>query len=197
MTCWAIIPVRASGEGKSRLAEVLGPEERQGLVSAMLAHVAEAAGRASNIAKTCIVGPSRHGLPETIPLLADPGLGLNSALRAALDEVGRAGITRAIIVAADLPQLTARELELLAAAAPGSIAIAPDRHVTGTNALSLPLPEAASFTFAFGADSYARHHVEAERLGLPIETIHSHGLAHDIDEPADLPDAEGLMKQPR
>ena len=73
------------------------------------------------------------------------------------------------------------------------VAIAPDRHGRGTNALSLPLPEAEGFTFAFGPDSFALHNLEAARLGLKIEEIHSPGLACDIDEPADLPDAAGLM----
>ena len=100
-----------------------------------------------------------------------------------------------MFIAADLPTVTASELELLAAAPEGEIAIAPDRHETGTNALSLPLPAAASFCFAFGPDSFALHRAEAQRLGLPMETILSHGLARDIDEPTDLPDAAELLKR--
>ena len=93
------------------------------------------------------------------------------------------------------PPVTPRALDRLAAVPAGEIGIAPDRHGTGTNALSLPLPQAAGFAFAFGADSFARHHDEAERLGLTIEVIHSHGLARDIDEPPDLADAAELLKQ--
>ena len=84
---------------------------------------------------------------------------------------------------------------LLAAAPAGEIAIASDRHGTGTNAISLPLPEAEGFSFAFGPDSFARHQAEADRLGLRIEEIRSPGLARDIDEPEDLPDAESLLKR--
>lgn len=194
MTIWAIIPARPPGEGKTRLAGALERAERERLTGAMLAHVAAQAQAARNVARTGVLGPSWHGLGKTVPLLADPGGGLNPALHAALDEAAKAGASRVVFVAGDLPQLTAQDVELLAAAAPGSIAIAPDRHGTGTNALSLPLPEASAFAFAFGVDSLAKHQAEAERLGLALETIHSPGLARDIDEPADLPDAAHLLE---
>ena len=82
----------------------------------------------------------------------------------------------------------------LAAAAPGSVAIAPDRHGLGTNALSLPLPAAAGFLFAFGDDSFARHRAEAERLGLAVEAVHNLRLERDVDLAEDLPDAAALMR---
>lgn len=197
MTCWAIIPTKAPGDGKNRLSPVLDEAARGELVRAMLAHVVSGVEAARNVDVVCLIGTSRHGLPETLPLLDDPGGGLNAAVASGLGRAARAGATRVLIIHGDLPQLSTQDAELLAAAAPGSLAIAPDRHGTGTNALSLPLPEAGNFTFAFGTDSFARHCKEADRLALKVETIHSQGLAHDIDEPADLPDAAGLPKQPR
>ena len=197
MTCWAIIPAKPPGNGKNRLSPALDDAARSELVGAMLEHVVLTVEAARNVDTVCLVGPSRHGLPETLPLLDDPGTGLNDAIASAFDEAVRADATRVVIVHGDLPRLTAQDVELLAAAAPGSLAISPDRHGTGTNALSLPLPEAENFTFAFGTDSFARHCLEAQRLELQIETIHSQGLSRDIDEPDDLPDAAGLLKQPR
>jgi 2-phospho-L-lactate/phosphoenolpyruvate guanylyltransferase len=188
VTCWALIPIKAEG-GKSRLAGVLDAGERETLVRGMLAHVVEAASNAVTISRICMVGPSRHGLAEDIELLSDPGDGLNPALQSALGQLSGAGPDRVVIVAADLPTVTSRELDLLSSAPAEEIAIAPDRHGTGTNALSLPLPAARDFRFAFGTDSYARHKEEAHRLGLEVETILSRGLEKDIDEPADLPDA--------
>jgi 2-phospho-L-lactate guanylyltransferase len=192
VNCWAIIPVKAD-KGKMRLAGVLDEGARQRLVRVMLDAVVAAASEARTIGRTCIVGPSRHGLAEAIPLLGDPGAGLNPALSAALATALEGGAERAVIVAADLPQVTSRDLELLSAAPDHAVAIAPDRHGTGTNALSLPLPAAAEFTFAFGPDSFALHDTEARRLGLAVEIIESNGLMRDIDEPADLPDAAGLL----
>lgn len=158
----------------------------------MLAHVVRTAQDAANVAQVCVLGPSRHGLPESLCLLADPGGGLNAALHAGLAAAQAGGATRLLVLPADLPQLSRQDVELLAAAPAGSMAIAPDRHGTGTNALSLPLPAASAFRFAFGADSFAAHHDEALRLGLTIETIHSQTLARDIDCPEDLPDADHL-----
>lgn len=197
MTCWAIIPAKPPGNGKNRLSPALDEAARSELVRAMLGHVVTAVEAARNVDTVCLIGPSRHGLPETLPLLDDPGTGLNAAIASGFDEAVRADATRVLIIHGDLPQLSTQDVELLAAAAPGSLAIAPDRHGTGTNALSLPLPEAENFTFAFGPDSFARHCIEAGRLELSVETIHSHGLAYDIDEPDDLPDAAELLKQPR
>lgn len=190
-TTWALIPIKASGEGKTRLASSLSSGQRDALVDAMLRHVVNEAQQAEAIACTCLVGPSRHGLDAAIPLFTDPGEGLNGALTSALREI--AAMTdapqRLVIVAADLPCVTALDLDLLAAPPSNTVAIAPDRHGVGTNALSLPLPAAAAFAFRFGTDSAALHRKEAERLGLNVETILSSGLEKDIDEPADLADA--------
>jgi 2-phospho-L-lactate guanylyltransferase len=194
MTCWAVIPVKASPDSKSRLAAVLDAPSRAALVDAMLARVIEAALDARNIARVALLGTPRIGPPDGITLLAEPGGGLNAAVASALDEAAAQGAGRVVFIHGDLPLVIARDLELLAAAPAGEIAIAPDRHGTGTNALSLPLPEARGFSFAFGPDSFARHNAEAERLGLRIEEIHSPGLAKDVDEPGDLADAAALMK---
>lgn len=186
MTCWAVIPIKASAESKTRLAGVLDPDERQALVGVMLGRVVDAARAARSIARVCLVGPSRMGLPEEIRLLNDPGRGLNAAVQSALAEVLEEDVDRVVVIAADLPQVTAQELDLLAAAPANTIAIAPDRHETGTNALSLPLPAARDFRFAYGTDSFARHKAEAERIGLALEIVLSRGLEYDIDEPEDL-----------
>jgi 2-phospho-L-lactate guanylyltransferase len=195
MTCWAVIPVKASPESKSRLAGVLDAPARAELVDAMLVRVLDAARGARNVAQVCLLGTSRNAPPDDVILLAEPRGGLNAAVSAALAELAKQGASRIIFIHGDLPLVTAQDLELLAAAPEGEIAIAPDRHGTGTNAISLPLPEARGFSFAFGPDSFARHNAEALRLGLPIEEIHSQGLARDVDEPDDLADAEALLKR--
>lgn len=189
MACWAIIPVKGTALGKQRLAGVLDDAARNALIRDMLDHVVTAVRDARGIDRIALVGTSRHGQPESIALLPDPGTGLNPALGSAVAAARAEGATRAVVVFADLPQLNSAEVEQLAAA-PG-IALAPDRHGIGTNALSLPLPAAAAFTFHFGPDSFARHVTEAERSGLSHEVIRSPGLQRDIDEPADLADATG------
>ena len=193
MTCWVVIPFKQAGLAKGRLAAALNEAERAALASAMLHHVVGVASKAAHVQRVCLLGPTRLDLPEHIALLADPGTGLNPALHAALDHVSGAGAGRMIVLFADLPLLTRHDVELLAAAPAETIAMAPDRHGTGTNALSLPLPAARGFTFCFGPDSFALHHAEADRLGIRIEQVRSQGLARDVDMPEDLLDAAGLM----
>jgi len=192
LSCWVLIPIKASGAAKSRLATALEPDARQGLVKAMLEHVVAAAQGAKAVSRVLLVGPSRLGQPEAIPLLADPGKGLNPAIESAIVQIGDGPAPlpeRLLILFADLPEVTSAEIDALAAATPGTVALAPDRHEVGTNALSLPLSVASAFQFAFGEDSFARHKQECERLGLATAVISSPGLQRDVDEPADLPDA--------
>lgn len=190
MTCWVVIPVRASPDAKSRLADALDAPARAALVEAMLGRVIDAAKSARNVSRVFLLGPDVA--PKGIGVLADPGGGLNAAAASAFAE---AKADRVIFIHADLPLVTAQDIELLAAAPESEIAIAPDRHGTGTNALSLPLPKARAFAFAFGPHSFARHNAEAERIGLKIEEVRSPGLARDVDEPDDLADAAALTEQ--
>jgi 2-phospho-L-lactate guanylyltransferase len=191
VTTWVVIPVKGPEQGKRRLAEALDDHGRRKLVEAMLGKVVAAAEAAVTTGQAFILGPSAHGF--ALPLLDDPGGGLNAALASALVVAERGGASRVVFVAGDLPQVTPRDIELLSLAPAGSVAIAPDRHGTGTNAISLPLPAARGFTFVFGPDSFALHGAEARRIGLELEIVQSHGLMRDIDEPADLPDTAGLM----
>jgi 2-phospho-L-lactate guanylyltransferase len=195
MTCWVVIPFKQPRQAKGRLAAALSEAERVALAGAMLHHVVSVASRADQVQQLCLLGPTRLGLSENIRLLADPGTGLNPALHTALDHVSSAGASRMIVLFADLPLLASHDVELLALAPAGTIAMAPDRHGTGTNAISLPLPEAKGFTWCFGPDSFAKHHAEARRLGIRLEEVHSRGLARDVDMPEDLPDAAGLMRR--
>lgn len=188
MTVWALIPVKARGRGKTRLAPALPPHERDRLVEAMLSRVIEAA--AGAVDRTILLGPPRGALP----FIFDDGDGLNAALENALAILSRgAPPDRLIVVAGDLPRLDAQDLRQLAALPACTLGIATDRHGTGTNALSLPLPKAAGFRFQYGAGSAGLHRAAAETLGLNAVTITTSGLAKDIDEPADLADAEHLF----
>jgi 2-phospho-L-lactate/phosphoenolpyruvate guanylyltransferase len=194
VTCWLVIPVKQPDQAKGRLAGVLSQAERLRLTDVMLRHVVSAAQGAEQVDHVALLGPSRLGLELSIALLADPGLGLNSALQVSLAHVASQNAERLIILFADLPRVTAEEVTRLATTPAGMLAIAPDRHNTGTNALSLPLPAAIHFTFAFGPDSFALHRAEAERLGIALEVLQSDGLARDVDTPEDLADAAGLME---
>ncbi len=186
MICWVVIPVKAPGDCKTRLAGVLGDSARRALVATMLDQVVDVAHRVPGVDAVLLVGPSRHHLPLSTRLLDDPGRGLNAALASAGRVASVEAIDRVVFVSADLPHLVADDLNRLIDLPPGSAAIAPDRAGTGTNALSLPGSRAPAFGLRYGIGSFAAHVAEARRIGLDLETIRSATLALDIDVPEDL-----------
>jgi 2-phospho-L-lactate guanylyltransferase len=185
MTTWIVTPIKAPEACKTRLSGALTDVARRDLVRDMLRHVVEVA-QAIPGADLRILGPSRHGLATEIPLLADPGGGLNAALTTATEAAQAAGASRLVVIAADLPRLSPADLQALVSVQGEALAVAPDRAGAGTNALSLPLPQAGAFRFQYGPDSFARHCAEAARLGLPLQVIRSATLGLDIDQPEDL-----------
>ena len=180
MRHWIVLPIKAPADCKTRLRGVLDDAAREALVADMLHHVVAACSQVAGAA-VFLLGPERHGLP--VDLLADPGGGLNAALTAAVRAAEAAAVDRITFISADLPHVETTEIARLLQ---GAATIAPDRAGTGTNALSLPLLAATRFTFHYGADSFARHRAEAERLGLRMTPVESPGLAFDIDLPEDL-----------
>jgi FO synthase len=186
----AVVPVRAPGEGKSRLAGILSPRRRADLVRGMLARVLAALDRARRIDEVWVVTPDEGlALPRGVRALHDHGTGLNTAVQLAAQRLaGRADAM--LLVAADAPQVTAAEIDrLVARASMLDVAVVPDRRGTGTNALWLRLP--TPLAPQFGADSAEAHLTAARRLGLAAGRIEVPGLSHDVDVPDDL-DAEPM-----
>ncbi len=182
---WALIPIKDRARCKTRLAAALSPAARLDLVRSMLGAVLAAACRARSIHRVIVISPERDRVPQHIPVLADTGHSLNGALTQAhslLRELGRIDVA---ILPADLPNISADEIDaLVQAARGGGLAIAPDAAGAGTNALCLT--QAVPFRFQFGPHSRQAHLEEARRLGLDTQVIHRPGLAFDVDSPADL-----------
>ena len=74
--------------------------------------------------------------------------------------------------------------------------LVPDRRRDGSNVLAVPTD--AGFRFAYGAGSFARHRVEAARLGMALRIVDDHALRWDVDLPTDLdwPDLDGNAVRP-
>ena len=69
------------------------------------------------------------------------------------------------------------------------VLVVPDRHLDGTNVISLP--SASGFRFAYGPGSFQRHRAEAVRLGLAVTVLADESLQWDVDVPADLLHPDG------
>jgi len=186
----AILPVKRFDAAKQRLAAGIEDERRAQVVAAMLEDVLEAIGETRSIERTIIVTsePAAAELSAAAgaEVLDDPGEGGHSG--AAFAGVARAeelGAECAILLPGDCPLLDPRELERLLTGVPGRyVAVVPDRHGTGTNALVLSPPNAIAP--AFGEGSCARHVAAARDAGIPylVEELPSLGL--DLDTPADV-----------
>jgi 2-phospho-L-lactate guanylyltransferase len=176
-----VVPFRGS-EGKSRLAR-LPLEARAAVREAMLADVLAAA---EAVGKTFVVSSARR-LLTAATLVRDDGRGQGAAVAAALDLAARAGASAPFLVLnADLPCVTARDLLALAAAVPpGGLALvsAPDGT---TNALALSSPEL--FAPLFGPGSAARFAALA-----PSRLLDLPNLRDDVDRPGDLERLRGRL----
>jgi FO synthase len=181
----AIVPVRAPGEGKSRLAGVMSPPRRASLVQGMLERVLGALRAARGIGTVVVVTPDAGlRLPPGVEVIHDEARGLNEAVSLALARLS-ARADGALVVAADAPRATSAEFErVLAAAESADVVVVPDRRGQGTNALWLSLP--ARIEPHYGPDSARRHVAAARAAGLRVATLELSGLSHDIDVPADL-----------
>jgi 2-phospho-L-lactate guanylyltransferase len=185
MSRWALVPVKARAAGKGRLSAVLEERERVALVQTMLEHVLQELGRCGQLDGIAVLSPEPHALPAGSVWINDAGAEMNAAIRAALSALTARGATHAVIVAADLPQLAAHEVSALIAASEGpGIAVAPDRHGGGTNALALALP--SDFVPHFGEQSFARHLAESLKLHIAPVIVRLPGLEFDVDVAEDL-----------
>lgn len=210
MTTWAIIPVKPLRYGKSRLAHILTAEERAGLTSNMLRRTLCVLNEVAGIFRCLLV--SRD--PVALKIGRQYGAStydegekqdLNVALSRGAHIAAAQGATGILVVPADLPLITADDVEMMfAGLAPridplratgstnGSIsfhrpraaAICPDHEEDGTNALYVSPP--TGFEFQYGEGSFDRHLREAERLGMEARIVHAPGLKFDLDTAEDL-----------
>ncbi len=197
MSLWVLIPVKPFREGKSRLATVLNPDERERLNRWLLQHVLQTLQQVPGILRVLVI--SRD--PGVLALARREGAQtlqesrtttLNATLHRAVAFLRARGLTQALILPADLPQLTPDDVEaLLEALDRGPFAsnqprlvIAPDRYHMGTNALALDPVE--NHEFAFGPGSFYKHIAAARRAGRFVHVVERPGLAYDLDQPEDL-----------
>jgi 2-phospho-L-lactate guanylyltransferase len=186
-----VIPVAALERAKSRLGENLDPEERRDLVTGLLERTIQAALATPGIWRTYVVSPDQ----DVAVIARDAGavpvhqgnLGLNHGLEEARAVAVADGATALLVLPADLPNVSpaaiSEVLGVLERASPPVVAIVPDRHGRGTNALLLAPPDVIGFDF--GGDSRAAHRQAA--TAVCTEVVELDGpLSLDVDTPEDL-----------
>ena len=177
-----LLPVKAFGEAKLRLAPALAPSRRAALARAMASHVVAAAAPLPT-AVVCDDADVASWARDLGALVVwEPERGLNRAVQAGVARLAAAGARRVVVAHADLPQAGAGRLAAVARFA--GVTIVPDHDDNGTTVICVPGDEA--FTFSYGPGSFVRHAGEAYRLSLPLRVVRDPSLSHDVDLPADL-----------
>ena len=192
-TLAAVIPLKSLGTAKGRLAGTLAPDDRRSLVLSMFDHVATTAMKATSIDRVVVVTASRaaarrargHGLQ----VVDDPGGGLNAAVMAAdallAPDAVLAHDGATLVLAADLPEVTAAEIDHVASlAGSGPGVVVASTHDGGTGAL-LRRPGRV-IAPRYGAGSAAAHLAAGAAAGVRTAHLRLPGLTYDVDHPSDL-----------
>jgi len=177
-----LLPVKAFGDAKARLADALTPAERIVLARTM----AEVVAKAAQSHPTWVVCDDRDvaqwAHQNGLEVLWKPGRGLNGAVTEGVADLAHLDFARVIVSHADLPH--AQNFDVVLANEQNEVVIVPDRHNDGTNVICLPA--SSGFVFSYGPGSFNRHQLEAQRLGLPLRIERDERLGWDIDRPDDL-----------
>lgn len=189
-----LVPVKAFGRAKGRLAEVLDDDARARLARAMADRVLTAAHPLPAAVVCDDDGVALWARAAGARVIRADRAGLNAAVGLGVEELARRGVTRVVIAHADLP--FAAGLAALAVAEPTEVVLVPDRRGDGTNVMSIPT--GAGMTFHYGPGSFDAHRAAAARCDLPVRVVDSGPLGWDVDEPDDLdpPPEWGTVAEP-
>jgi 2-phospho-L-lactate guanylyltransferase len=179
--CAVLVPVKAFGVAKCRLAAVLDGAARASLARTMAERVVDAAGSLPVWVACEDEVVASWALARGGQVVWTGGLDLNGSVAQGLSALQAAGwFTSAVIAHADLPFAAGLERVTWFAGA----TIVPDRRDEGTNVVHVPLD--AGFVPSYGPGSFARHHAQLRALGLAVRVARIPELRWDVDIPADL-----------
>lgn len=199
MCIWVIIPVKPLNRAKSRLADVLEPDQRRFLAETMLRHVLETVRAVPQVIGTLVISRdtkvlsiAREYEARTVQESGAPEL--NTALLRATQVVASWGCNATLVLPADLPLLAPQDIVNILNKGRGlmSVVISTDQNEDGTNALFMRPP--GLIPYAFGPGSYARHVQLAEEAGAEVFIYRSDRLSLDIDLPVDLDNYNHLVR---
>ncbi|HET6446002.1 MAG TPA: 2-phospho-L-lactate guanylyltransferase [candidate division Zixibacteria bacterium] len=214
MIIWAIIPVKPLFDSKSRLAQVLSPEERADLTSRILESTVQVLNDVDDIDRILVVSRDSKALKiarngGALTYSETDKQGLNSALTRATQIAATQKADCVLIIPADLPFVSAEDVqEMIKQATEGvvvggngdngpqhrAMAICGDHNRDGSNALFVCPP--TGFTFQYGPDSFNLHIEEASRLGMTARIVETPGIRFDVDTEEDWKTYLSLLANP-
>lgn len=183
-----LLPVKDFKDAKHRLAPVLNLNERIGLARAMLSDVLRAL--------------SDAGMPERVVVFTagseaakiSRAMGFEVAVEkrvaghsAAVNHMVAELLPRSsrlLAIAADLPLLTARDIDMVLERDDNALLLIPSLDGTGTNGIRFT--PSMRITAEYGEGSLRRHLSNAAREGMRAEVLEVPGIGFDVDTPEDL-----------
>ncbi len=188
---WAVVPVKNFSAAKTRLAGVLQAVERSRLSRMMLDDVLDALSKSNRLAGVVVVTADGDVVDaaEAIGVRVfweTASLGPAKAVASAARQLARDGRVGILGIMADVPLVTAGEIDRLLAlhADAPAVTLAPSRDGTGTNAVVCTPPDIIEPSF--GANSLATHLQNAKNRGIESNILTLSGLGLDLDRPGDL-----------
>ena len=184
-----VIPVKKLSKAKQRLAGLLTPTDRAGLVLAMLEDLLTMVsftdhGQVLVVASDDLVFDVARKFGANI-LREDRPWGYNSAVNAGFAALG--DVENVAVFPADIPLARSREISKLIAPSEMNkplVRLAPSRDKLGTNGLFLSSRNL--IRPGFGPDSFTGYCRSASAAGIDTLSLKAPSLAHDIDTPLDL-----------
>jgi len=187
---FAIIPVKRFENSKSRLAQVLGLQERITLSELMLDDTLAALATSGCFEEILIVTSDCRAKEiasrrAAVVIFQENDAGVNSAVALADAYSAKAGAHATVVVPQDLPLMNTRDIAGVCALAKAGpcVALCPSLRFDGTNIL-LRKPPFAIATH-YDDNSYESHLQAARAAGLPARVIESKNLMFDLDTPED------------
>ncbi|MSQ48206.1 MAG: 2-phospho-L-lactate guanylyltransferase [Deltaproteobacteria bacterium] len=188
---FALVPVKALAFGKSRLSSCLTPEARQAVSRAMLTDVLTSALHASAVDRVVVVSSDASLLflaRQLGALTVDEEYprGLNGAVTVGTDFCLQHGATAVLVLLADLPLVTADDIDLLfhSVSKAENVVLVPCKEGDGTNAF-LRVPPLV-IPSRFGGPSLDGHQRVAQHLGIACQVVKASRIAFDVDSVDDL-----------
>ena len=188
---FALVPVKALAGGKTRLSPLLSDTARHALSRAMLTDVLTSVLHAPAVDRVAVVtsDPTLLALARQLGAFAVDEKyprGLNGAVNIGTEFCLRQGATALLVLLADLPLVTAGDVEWLFRQMNSGpeVILVPCKEGDGTNAV-LRVPPLI-IPPCFGGPSLAAYQKEARRQGVGCRVVEVPGVALDLDSVADL-----------
>lgn len=188
---WAVVLVKPFALAKQRLAPALDPRERSQLARVMLEDVMGALDGCTRLTGVIVVTADEQAAAVARRrggvVFREPGVrGVNAAIVPVVDRLTGPQDAGMIVVPADLPHVSAADVDEMIDAIGGVPAVALVRASRDGGTNMLGCRPAGAIAPAFGPDSFVKHCLAASRQRIrPRVWLTSH-LGLDLDRPEDL-----------